>query len=158
DDIDSHAGRSFIDFAVSNDSNPFNGFSDIHRYEVTEFDSQRQQFLLGDFPKLGWNADAYVISLNMFATSGTSDELSDFDRVQIVTIDKQSVLDRNGATMIAVRGIDRPHDRFDHFTLVPARMHDAAMGGPMWFVEENPVDTTTHFDGTHLQLEEMVTI
>jgi hypothetical protein len=135
DDMDPAQQKSFIDFAVSDNAQPTTAsdFSEKHQLDVTEFNSTTNQFLWGDFPRLGWNADGYVFSLNMF-TFPTNQ--ATFDHVQLITIDKASVLDANPATLTAVRGIDRGNR---DFTMVPATMHGSAPGDPMWFVEESGV-------------------
>jgi hypothetical protein len=125
-DRDDNAQRSFVDFAVSNDSNPLHGFSEMHRLETTETDVGGNRFW-GDYPKLGWNADAYVFTLNMFPFAAQEP-----DPVQIITLAKTSVLDGNPATLTTFRT-----DRSDRdFTLAAATMHDSKPGDPMWFVEE----------------------
>src|SRR5205823_4831372 len=52
--------------------------------------------------------------------------------VQLLTIDKSSVLDQNSGTLTDYR-VDRP---LPNSTLVPAVMHGSAPGDPMWLVEE----------------------
>jgi hypothetical protein len=129
-DVDEASSRGFIDFAISNDSDPMHGFSEKHRFEVTELSSSNKS-LWGDFPRLGWNADAFVFTVNMFSFAD-----GNFDHVQVISIVKSSVLDHNPATLSAFRS-----DRFTspagtHFTMAPAVMHGALPGNPMWFVEE----------------------
>jgi hypothetical protein len=120
---------SFLNLAVSNDADPTHGFADMHHLSIKETDSAGS--LWGDFPKIGYNADAYVFTVNMlsFPTSRGA-----FAHVQIITIDKASVLDGNPNT-ITVYHVDRglPED----FSLAPAVTHGAAPGAPMWLVEEN---------------------
>src|SRR6266404_4132228 len=54
-------GNSCLDFAVSDTSNPLDGFSEMHRVDLFEADPQGQP-LFSDYPKLGFNADAYVLT------------------------------------------------------------------------------------------------
>jgi hypothetical protein len=117
-------GRSFLDLAVSNDADPTHGFTRMYRIDVTE---STQPGLLVDFPKIGWNADAIVVSLNMYTSAA-------FDHVQVVTIAK-SMLYRDPPTLITYQ-VDRLGGLSSHITMVPAKMHGAVAGGPMWFVEE----------------------
>jgi hypothetical protein len=119
--------RSFLDLAVSNTSNPLDGFTEMHRIEVTQLSASGLP-LWGDYPKLGFNADAVVVTMNMYPfCSGCGS-----DHVQVVTFDKATLLDRNPATLT------RYHVNRDltHFTMAAAAMHGASPGGPMWFVEE----------------------
>jgi hypothetical protein len=68
-----------------------------------------------DYPRVGYNADAYFIEGNMFRSNR-------FSNVQVITVDKSgNVLSR--------------HDDSSLFTLTPARMHGAASGGPEYFLE-----------------------
>lgn len=133
------AGTSYLDVAVSNDSDPTHGFSELHRIAAKE--SQGGKSFWGDFPRLGWNADALVFSLNMYAFPGATGA---YDHVQLVVLNKASVLDANAATL-TVTHIDRT-DPAD-YTLVPAKMHGAAAGAPMWLVEENDGASTMRVVG-----------
>jgi hypothetical protein len=129
---------ALILYAVSNSSDPTAGFSEMHSINVAETSKSSNSFCStpetvgGDFTRIGWNADAYVITINMFGlTTGC------YDHVSILTIDKTVALDSNAATVPAVFHVDR--DGFDHFTLRPAIMHESIAGDPMWFVEESPL-------------------
>src|SRR5262249_28388257 len=73
DSSDPALQKSFIDFAVSDTSNPQSAadFHEIHDaqfspLEVTERNLATGAKKWGDYPKLGWNADAYVFTVNMF--------------------------------------------------------------------------------------------
>jgi hypothetical protein len=115
-------GRSYFDFAVSRDADPSDGFGEVHQVDM----SAGGHFLL-DFPRAGFNADAYVISFNMFSPAG-----SQFDHVELLSIDKSTVIDNNPTfTSYQVASPNK-----SDFTLVPAVMHGAAAGGAMYFVEE----------------------
>ncbi len=120
-------------YAVSNTSNPLDGFTEMHRFD---FDAG----LFADYPKIGWNADAHVLSLNMFASFGG------FVRVDLVAIDKSSVLDADPTTInfevLRRTGAD--------FTMAVATMHGAESGDPMWFVQ-----TGLFGSGTSVQVVRM---
>jgi hypothetical protein len=120
---------SFLNLAVSNDSDPMDGFAEMHRIDIKE--STATGAVWGDYPKVGWNADAYVYTVNMIHFSGAGE---DFAHVQVITFGKASLLDADPSTAQLFR-VDRtqPAD----FTLVPAAMHGAGPGAPMWLVEEN---------------------
>ncbi len=117
---------SALDLAVSNDSDPTHGFGLVYRINLKE--TRYPTSFWGDFPKVGWNADAWVFTVNMFSFPSTRGQ---FDHVQIVSVNKPALLgakpqlqefraDRNGS--------------FD-FDLAPAVMHEATPGGPVWLVE-----------------------
>jgi hypothetical protein len=125
-DEDDALEKSYLLYAVSNSSNPLGGFSEMHRIEVSENGINFDETVFGDFPKLGWNADIHVITLNMFGFSG-------FDHVSVVVIDKSTVLDASNATF-SFSHLNRGQD---DFTLMPAVMHGAESGDPMWFVVES---------------------
>src|SRR6266446_2450358 len=65
-DIDFFNLVSYFDFAVSNDANPLDGFTEMHQLDTTEVSPRTGETLFTDFPRVGWNADAYVVSFNMF--------------------------------------------------------------------------------------------
>jgi hypothetical protein len=125
---DDTAKTSFLDVAVSNDSDPTHGFTEMHHINTKE--SSGGKALWADYPKVGWNADAYVYSVNMYTFPNAT---GTFDHVQLITLDKASVLDANNATF-TVYQVDRtdPADA----TMAGASMHGATPGMPMWFVDE----------------------
>jgi hypothetical protein len=131
---------SFLDFAISNTSNPLDGFTDMHRIRLSQTDPSGHP-LAGDYPKLGFNADAYVVTVNMLRTDQTH------DHVQVVTIDKSSVLDKDPTTLTSYQ-VNRPDPAI--FTMAPATMHGSAPGGPMYFVVE-----TTRSGGESLRVVQM---
>ncbi|MGE5817457.1 MAG: hypothetical protein ACM37Z_05490, partial [Deltaproteobacteria bacterium] len=134
--------RGFLLYAVSNSSNPMNGFSEMRRIDVTENGSG--ETLLPDFPRMGWNANAHVITLNMFGASS-----QEFDHVSIITIDKSTVLDADPSSFSQTH-VNR---NSDNFTMVPAIMHDSMSGDPMWFVEES-----SDFSGSKIRLVKMTNV
>jgi hypothetical protein len=116
---DSTNSKSYVDIAVSNSSDPTAGFTEKHQIEV----DQGGQYWV-DNGKLGGNADAYVFTGNFYTFSNSNGpEL-------VLTIDKTSVLDQNSSTLT-----DYVVTRSNNFSMIPARMHGASSGGPMWFVE-----------------------
>jgi hypothetical protein len=64
--------------------------------------------------------------------------------VQLLTIDKSSVLDMNPTTLTTYHA-DRP---LPNSTFTPAVMHGSAPGDPMWFVEEKGLEQ----DGSYQDL------
>jgi hypothetical protein len=114
--------------AVSNDSNPLNGFSEMHRVGITPPGD------LADFPKLGFNADAVVLSVNDFGAGGGNPALA--------TIDKSTLLDQDSNTIDVFYSTPAPNFR----AMVPAQMHGALPGGPMYFIQERQ-----YVDGSAIQ-------
>jgi hypothetical protein len=108
------ASASRFDFAVSNDSDPNDGWS-YYRYDMND---DIGGFDYADYPKIGYNADAWVVSFNMFPTSGPN-------HVDTLSIDKAT---RTGYRFVV------PGDTA-HYTMAPATMHDANPGDPIYFVE-----------------------
>ena len=119
---------SFVDIAVSSSSDPTQGFAQIHQIEVDD-----GWHYWSDNGKLGFNADAYVFSGNLawFTQNGQYDDV-------VVTINKNSVLGQNNSTFT-----DSVTYLTGYASLVPARMHGSAPGGPMWLVETCPGGSST---------------
>jgi hypothetical protein len=104
-------------FAVSNDANPLHGFSLQRRIHIGPTD-----FL--DFPKMGFNHDAIVI------TAGDYFLRFSYQSLQVVAIDKNALLSGTFTDFISQRG--PIHYRAE----VPAWMHGSRAGDPMYLVEE----------------------
>jgi hypothetical protein len=106
--------QSRFDLAVSNDANPFDGWQ-LQRYDMNDgvggFES-------ADYPRLGYNADAWYVTANMFLGTG-------LNHVDTLAIDKTSL----AGTRYVVDGGN------SNFTLTPAVILDANPGDPEWFVE-----------------------
>jgi probable HAF family extracellular repeat protein len=121
---DGQAPSSFLDVALSNDSNPLDGFTKLH-IDMTE--SSPSGPLRADFPRVaGWNADAYVFAVNMVSRVDAA-----FDHVQLLVLDK---------SLMTVRHIDLDGKQFANLT--PAIMHGSLLGDPLWLVETGQVDHT----------------
>src|SRR5262249_54967133 len=78
------------------------------------------QFLWADRTRIGWNADAVVITVNMFQFPSAAPP--GFDHVQLLVLNPTT-----GATSATV---DLPGDK--DADLAPATMHGAAAGDPLW--------------------------
>ena len=128
------AQRSNLDFAILNPNAPAGSVEEIHRVATDRSVGLTRQW--GDFPSLGWNADAYVVTLNLynFDTNPISNDVSQGGNqgVEVISIDKHSVTDANSATLTAFKSFRDP----SHFTMAVATMHGSTPGGPMYFVEE----------------------
>jgi hypothetical protein len=87
--------------------------------------------LKGDFDHIGWNSSAYVIAMNMFTANRGA---TVFDHVQLLAIQKASVLDSNSATF-GINRIDPPSPPGDiYFSLQPTIEDDPSPAEPVWMV------------------------
>jgi hypothetical protein len=109
------SSQSRFDLAISNDENPNDGFYG-QRYDMNDGTGG---FDFADYPKAGYNQDAYVFSFNMFP------HLSSFNHVNTLAVDKSSLT----GYRVAVPGAT------SNFTLAPSVMHNSNPGDPMWLVE-----------------------
>lgn len=114
-DYNPSARLSRFDVAFSNDSDPRDGFY-LQRYNM---DDGTGGFDFADYPKIGYNQDAYVFSFNMFPN------LQSYSHVNTLAIDKNTLQ----GYRVAVPG------GASHFTLAPTVMHSSNPGDPMWLVE-----------------------
>jgi hypothetical protein len=110
--------------AVSKTGNPLDGFNS-YDLDVSEGGQ------VPDFPKLGYNADEVVLTLNMYNGDG---------HVQILSFAASSLFSSTPPSSLTLGtdyfSVDRGSG-FADFTMVPAVMHGAAPGMPMYFVQEN---------------------
>jgi sugar lactone lactonase YvrE len=111
------SGGDALNLSVSQDSNILDGFLPNQTFD---FGSN-----LLDFPKVGFNADAYVIDGNLFGPSDTP--------LQFMVVDKQALFSGN-----PVNYEYQLHPGFPDFfrAEVPAQMHGAQPGDPMYLVGE----------------------
>lgn len=94
--------------------------------------------LFGDFPRLGFNADVWAVTINMTPMDdleiGHLPSPTDGRGVQLTIIDKSDpTLNTTYITYPVPRPIGSPNE---NASLVPARMRDAKPGDPLWLVEE----------------------
>ncbi|MCA9259364.1 MAG: hypothetical protein KDA61_09200, partial [Planctomycetales bacterium] len=116
-----NSAESDLLYAVSNSSDPTLGFSEQHRIDF----GQVSPNLFADYPKVGYNADAHVFTLNMFGSA--------YSHVDVLVIDKSTALDADSSSFASFIH-QRSHD---DFTMAAAVMHDSQPGDPLWFVEES---------------------
>src|SRR5579864_98882 len=110
---------SRFDFAISKTSNPSLSASDWNFFRFNTDDGVGgASFDFSDFPKIGYNADGFVVSYNMFPKT--------FDHVSILSI-------KNDGTS---PGIQVVPGGLTNFSFAPATMHTSSPGDPMWFVED----------------------
>lgn len=111
----SSPGQSRFDLAISYDEDPRDGFYG-QRYNM---DDGTGGFDFADYPKAGYNQEAYVFSFNMFPN------LQSFNHVDTLAVDKSDLTGHR----VQVPGGG------GNFTMAAAVMHNANPGDPMWFVE-----------------------
>jgi CSLREA domain-containing protein len=120
DDFTSTNATNFLDFAISVDADATHGFTNFRQVNVGE-GSFFADFV-GNY--MGLNSDGYFVDFNMFLTS-----TGNYSHPQVFTIDKASVIAGNFTTY--------HHDLSPAiFSVIPARMHGTALGGPEYFVSE----------------------
>lgn len=114
-------------FAISTDSSPAtltDADWDFYRYDVNDqIDASGQfvEYVFADFPKIGFNADGFIISFLMF--------------VDDVNLDHVSVLGiQEDGTDTGMRTIST--DPVNDFVFAPASQHGASPGDPIWFVQD----------------------
>src|SRR5262249_28681855 len=127
-------------YAFSNDSDPTHGFTEMGSFL---FADGLENF--ADYPRFGWNADAYVFTFNMSAAVVPVLGASLAPNVEVLSIEKPSVLDKDANTF-TFHTAERPILQGEG-TLTPAVMHGSTAGGPMWFVESG--------DGTNIKVVKM---
>jgi hypothetical protein len=115
------AQTSHLLIAVSDDSNP-QGKWEKHRINAEDADKY-----WADWTALGWDADAYFVTVNMFEWGGS------YNHHSVFTFDKSSLTDGDDDTLTYF-DVDR---NVSHFTMWPALMHGAEAGAPMYFVENS---------------------
>jgi hypothetical protein len=132
-------GDTFL-YAVSDGSDPTQDttgdgkpFTEMHSINMTENVAAGTVF--ADYPRIGWNADGYFTTFNMFTTGFTNA----YDHVSVISIDKAAATDANNATFTFTH--NNVPGGITAATLAPATMHGsvASVPGtpqPMYFVEE----------------------
>jgi hypothetical protein len=116
--------QSHLLLAVSNDANPLDGFTEMHRIDTTENGT------FSDFPQLGWDADGVYVTVNQFKFAGFPNHNA-FDHARVLTFATNSLTDGDNSTLTEF-SVDRLPP---HFAMQPAAMHGAKSGDPMYFVE-----------------------
>jgi hypothetical protein len=119
--VANNSGGDGVALAVSKDATFTDGFLPV---QTVDFGSNTL-----DFDKLGFNADAWVIDGNLFGPSDTP--------LQIIAVDKTAFLTSNGANFVNYQY--QLHPGFPNFfrAEVPAQMHGATAGTPMYLMGED---------------------
>jgi hypothetical protein len=110
-------------YAVSNNSSPASA-SDFQFFSVnlTSRDPAGSGSYWGDFPRIGWNANEYAATFNMFTTRGQLYSHPLVLNISASTPGTTTLADISGGVT--------------NFTLAPATMHGSTTSNPMYFVEE----------------------
>ncbi len=119
---DATAKKAYIDFAISNTSDPTQGFAEVYEVETDQAGT-----VWTDNGKIGFNATTIVYSGNNY---GYDDQWK--NQTVVISIDKSLALDSNPSTS----GIFS-NTRVGNFAMIPARMHGAAPTDPLLFFESN---------------------
>jgi Bacterial Ig-like domain (group 2)/PKD domain len=129
---------SFL-YAVSNTSSPASA-SDFQFYSanLTGRDPAGSGSFWGDYPRIGWNANEYVATFNMFTTNSAQ------------SYGHALVLNISTATPSTTTAVDDLVGG-TNATLAPATMHGAAASDPMYFVEET-LNSLGNFTGNSIRV------
>jgi hypothetical protein len=134
-DVNFSTHVSAFDLAVSKSDNPATlTAADWTFYKIVTTQANEDADYPGNF---GYNADALVFTLNMFAVNGTTGTY----HVQVVSVDATDLT--NAAAS--------PHvykNNLSDFNVRPTTMHDSVAGDPMWLV-------TDHGDGQSIDVFKM---
>jgi hypothetical protein len=140
-ETDNLAFESHVLFAISNDSTPTDlsagSFSEFHTVSLTEISTGPVNgTLFASDVNVGFNNDAFFFTFDM-----QSFTTNIYDHTQLLVVKKDTLLDSNNATFVHLAGSGDggpPDASLDigqqNFGMVPARMHDAPVGSPMYFV------------------------
>ncbi len=121
-DVNFSSHLSSFDLAVSKTNNPTSlTAADWKFYKINTTESGFDADYPGNF---GYNADAFVFTLNMFPVSSGS------GHVQIVSVQASDLANAVASPLVA------RNDLAD-FSVRPTTMHDSITGDPMWFVTEH---------------------
>lgn len=131
-DVNFSTHVSAFDLAVSRTSNPTTlSAADWKFYKINTTQSGYDADYPGNF---GYNADAFVFTLNMFGVSGGGHARI----VSVKAADLASAVDAPGVYA----------NDLNDFSIRPTTMHDSQAGDPMWF-------TTEHGDGRSIDVIKM---
>lgn len=139
-DVDFSTHVSRFDIAVSKTSNPASlGTADWTFYQVNTTQVHED----ADYPgNIGYNHDALVFTLNMFAVAGTTGT----NHVQVISVSNADL-----AANVTQSSLHVYQNNLNDFAVRPTTMHDSVAGDPMWLVTE-------HGDGASIDVIKMTNI
>jgi autotransporter-associated beta strand protein len=133
--LNTSTDASVFDIAVSKSANPTTlTTADWLFYQVNTTESGFSSDYPGNF---GYNNDAFVFTLNQFATSGGTDHAT------VYSVDASDLV--NGVSQAQLHSYS--NDLSD-FSVRPTTMHDAPAGSPMWLLSQAG-------DGKHINVYAM---
>jgi uncharacterized repeat protein (TIGR01451 family) len=139
-DVNFNTHVSRFDVAVSKTSSPASlGTADWTFYQVNTTQANED----ADYPgNIGYNQDALVFTLNMFAVGGTSGT----NHVQVISINNADL-----AGNVSQSSLHIYQNNINDFAVRPTTMHSSVAGGPMWLVTE-------HGDNTSIDVIKMTNV
>jgi Bacterial Ig domain len=147
-------GDSFL-YAVSDSANPTldstgdgKAFTEMHAINLTE--NVPAGTVWADYPRIGWNADGYYVTFNMFTTGF----FNTYDHASVISIDKATAIDANNSSFTFTH-TNMPGG-ITQATLAPATMHGSTASTPgspqpMYFVEEK-LDSNGNATGSAIRV------
>ena len=130
-DVNFSTHVSRFDVAVSRTSNPASlGTADWTFYQVNTTQAGEDADYPGNF---GYNHDALVFTLNMFAVAGTTGT----NHVQVLSLSNADL-----ANNVSSSGLHVYQNNLNDFAVRPTTMHDSVAGDPMWLMTEHGDNTS----------------
>src|SRR5579884_1022503 len=127
-----NSGPSALSIAVSKTSNPTT--LDTSSWNFVPINASEAN-VAADYPgNMGYNADAFVFTFNMFPTG-----FPGAWHTEVVAV-SQSSLVAGGALTVNRFDMNSPFFTESDWSMRPVTMHDSTAGGPMWLVSENHVN------------------
>ncbi len=149
-DVNFTSHNSRFDIAVSKTSNPLSltaadwTFYQFNSTEAVNGSTAPNED--ADYPgNIGYNHDATVFTLNMFAATGSTG-ISGTNHTQVITLSNADL-----SANVSQASLHSFRNDLNDFALRPTTMHDSVAGDPMWLVTE-------HGDGASIDVIKMSNI
>lgn len=133
-----HLLRKYLFVAVSDTSNPADGFSELHRFTLEQTDGTNVYHAAE--LSLGFNGEALVGAVRMGRQTGPGSMT--FSHTQVVAVDVLSLLDYDPAT-VDVYSLD-VQNPLPFLRMAAATSHDAGPGAPVWLVGGSQPNANVH--------------
>jgi hypothetical protein len=147
-DLDMTTGQSYLDFAISTNSEPASG-SDFVAAQINVSETAAAgspnagSSLFTDFDRYGSSVTAYVFTFNMFTNPISTSSL--YDHVQVLAINKSDLL--SSTPSLATHTVDLTGwngSNIVNENVAPVDMHGAQATDPTYFVEETSYGSATN--------------
>jgi uncharacterized repeat protein (TIGR01451 family) len=142
-DVDFNTHFSRFDIAVSKTSNPASlGTADWTFYQFNSTESVNGSPVTSpnedaDYPgNFGYNHDATVFTLNMFAATGSTG-IGGTNHVQVISLSNADL-----SANVTQASLHTYRNDLNDFVVRPTAMHDSVAGDPMWLVTEHGNNTS----------------